>query len=254
VDSPLLLKETDQVPARVFVLVPCGGIGSRALAPGSATPKQYQRVCDRPLILHTLKVFEALPDLVTAVAVVVAAGDGFIDSVLQGRREIVLRCAGATRADTVLQGLQAWQASTTGPRPEDWVLVHDAARCLLEPDLVRHLVALCQDDEVGGLLALPLPDTLKSESAGRVLQTLERSGKWLAQTPQMFRCGRLIEALQAARATGLPVTDEASAMEALGLAPRLVGGSMRNFKITYPEDFGLAQALLQCAKDRTPLP
>jgi len=125
------------------------------------------------------------------------------------------------------------------------VLVHDAARCLIEPALVRHLIGLCLDDAVGGLLALPLPDTLKSESGGRVVQTLERSGKWLAQTPQMFRCGPLTEALEQARIGALPVTDEASAMEAQGLAPKLVAGSARNFKVTYPEDFALAQALLQ---------
>jgi 2-C-methyl-D-erythritol 4-phosphate cytidylyltransferase len=182
--------------------------------------------------------------LVGGVAVVVAASDGFIDGVLKDRKETILRCGGPTRADTVLQGLLAWQHSDGGPRPNDWVLVHDAARCLLEPAWVRRLVGQCRDDEVGGLLALPLPDTLKSESGGRVVQTLERSGKWLAQTPQMFRCGPLIE----------PVTDEASAMEALGLAPRLINGSVRNFKITYPEDFSLARALLQTSEERTPSP
>jgi 2-C-methyl-D-erythritol 4-phosphate cytidylyltransferase len=240
----------------VFVLIPSGGIGSRAVAPGAASdvPKQYQTVCDRPLILHTLRVFEALSDLVGGVAVVVAASDGFIDGVLKDRKETILRCGGPTRADTVLQGLLAWQHSDGGPRPNDWVLVHDAARCLLEPALVRRLVGQCRDDEVGGLLALPLPDTLKSESGGRVVQTLERSGKWLAQTPQMFRCGPLIEALQKARASAQPVTDEASAMEALGLAPRLINGSVRNFKITYPEDFSLARALLQTSEERTPSP
>lgn len=233
--------------SRVFVLIPSAGIGSRAVAPGGPVdlPKQYQLLCGQALILHTLRAFGSLPDLVSAVAVVVAPHDPYIDPLLQGRSEIILRCGGATRADTVRQGLQAWQQIPSGPGSEDWVLVHDAARCLIEPALVRRLIGQCAFDPVGGLLALPLPDTLKAESGGRVVQTLDRSGKWLAQTPQMFRCGTLLEALQKARASALPVTDEASAMEALGLAPMLVPGSARNFKITYPEDFSLAQALLQ---------
>jgi 2-C-methyl-D-erythritol 4-phosphate cytidylyltransferase len=246
---------TDRLPgaslqsarSRVFVLIPSAGVGSRAVAPGSPVdlPKQYQLLCGQALILHTLRVFQALPDLVTAVAVVVAPNDPHIDPLLRGRSETVLRSGGSTRSDTVRQGLQAWLQMPAGPAPDDWVLVHDAARCLIEPALVRRLVSQCDQDPVGGLLALPLPDTLKSERDGRVVQTLDRSGKWLAQTPQMFRCGALLEALQRARAHALPLTDEASAMEAIGLAPMLVPGSARNFKITYPEDFSLAQALLQ---------
>jgi 2-C-methyl-D-erythritol 4-phosphate cytidylyltransferase len=120
---------------------------------------------------------------------------------------------------------------------------------LLEPEQVRRLVDRCWDDSVGGLLALPLPDTLKSEHQGdlqgRVAQTLERGGKWLAQTPQMFRVAALVQALQAAQAQGLAITDESSAMEAQGLSPLLVAGSAQNFKITYPEDFSLAQAVLE---------
>jgi 2-C-methyl-D-erythritol 4-phosphate cytidylyltransferase len=122
--------------------------------------------------------------------------------------------------------------------------VHDAARCLIEPEQVRGLIERCRGDAVGGLLALPLPDTLKSERDGRVEQTLERAGKWLAQTPQMFRLGALEQALNLAQAQGLAVTDEASAMEAQGLAPLLVSGSAQNFKVTYPQDFRLAQAVL----------
>lgn len=230
--------------SKVFVLIASAGIGSRAGGPADL-PKQYQLLCGQALILHTLKVFQALPDLVGAVAIAVAPQDALIDPLLQGRSEVILRCGGSTRADTVRQGLQDWQQLAGGPGPDDWVLVHDAARCLIEPALVRRLIGQCRHDAVGGLLALPLPDTLKSESGGRVVQTLERSGKWLAQTPQMFRFGPLTEALEQARIGALPVTDEASAMEAQGLAPKLVAGSARNFKVTYPEDFALAQALLQ---------
>jgi 2-C-methyl-D-erythritol 4-phosphate cytidylyltransferase len=241
-------------PGRLFVLIPCAGVGSRALRPDAPVlPKQYQRLCGQPLLIHTLKVFESLAPWSVAIAVVVAPQDKLIDGLLQGRSVQVLRCGGATRADTVRQGLQDWQGLPGGPGADDWVLVHDAARCLLEPVQVRRLVDRCWGDAVGGLLALPLPDTLKSEHQsehpselkGRVAQTLERGGKWLAQTPQMFRVAALVQALQAAQAQGLSITDESSAMEAQGQSPLLVAGSAQNFKITYPEDFSLAQAVLE---------
>ena len=130
----------------------------------------------------------------------------------------------------------------------DWVLVHDAARCLITSAQINQLLDACLDDEVGGLLALPLPDTLKAAQAGRVSATLPRGDKWLAQTPQMFRIGSLLDALQVA---GDNVTDESSAIEALGLQPKLVSGSAQNFKVTYPEDFSLADAVLQSRNTRT---
>jgi 2-C-methyl-D-erythritol 4-phosphate cytidylyltransferase len=119
--------------------------------------------------------------------------------------------------------------------------VHDAARCLVTPAQINALITACQHDAVGGLLAHKLPDTLKSEADGRVLETIDRNHKWLAQTPQMFRIGALQKALKHA---GDAVTDESSAMEAMGLQPKLVPGSAQNFKVTYPEDFALAQAIL----------
>jgi 2-C-methyl-D-erythritol 4-phosphate cytidylyltransferase len=121
------------------------------------------------------------------------------------------------------------------------VLVHDAARCLLTPQLIEKLLLACLVDKVGGLLALPLPDTLKSECNGRVDITLDRSGKWLAQTPQMFRLEMLFQALMSADES---VTDEASAMEMSGLSPLLVPSAAFNFKVTYAEDLQMAQAIL----------
>ena len=121
------------------------------------------------------------------------------------------------------------------------MLVHDAARCLVTPTQISQLIDACEHDEVGGLLAHKLPDTLKQEAGGRVVTTLERGDKWLAQTPQMFHLGTLLRALEFA---GGAVTDESSAVEALGLTPRLVPGSAQNFKVTYPEDFALAEAIL----------
>jgi 2-C-methyl-D-erythritol 4-phosphate cytidylyltransferase len=128
-----------------------------------------------------------------------------------------------------------------GASVQDWVLVHDAARCLITPEQIDALIDACVNDPVGGLLALKLPDTLKREAGGRVAETVDRHDKWLAQTPQMFRLGPLMAALQAA---GDAVTDESSAMEFVGQAPLLVEGSAQNFKVTYPQDFALAQAVL----------
>lgn len=219
--------------SRFFALIPCAGSGSRS---GAAGPKQYQSIAGQPMVLHTLAAFAAVSRL-TATLVVVSPGDSFFD----GKSAIVLvaACGGSTRAQTVLNGLAA--LLERGAQAHDWVLVHDAARCLVMPAQIDALIDACQDDPVGGLLALKLPDTLKQARGDRVAQTVDRGDKWLAQTPQMFRLGALQQALQTA---GDAVTDESSAMEFMGLQPRLVEGSAQNFKVTYPQDFALAQAVL----------
>jgi len=218
--------------------VPCAGSGSRA---GTAQPKQYQPLAGRPLVQHTLAALGAVARI-DRLLVVVAPGD---DTLRQpGARWQLADCGGATRAESVCNGLDHLLAS--GAAPQDWVLVHDAARCLLTPALVDALIDACLPDAVGGLLALPLPDTLKRAQDGRVAATVERADKWLAQTPQMFRIGALRAALAPHAASGFAgITDEASAMEAAGQRPLLVRGSAQNVKITYPEDFALAQAVLQ---------
>lgn len=221
--------------ARFWALIPCAGSGSRA---GSAGPKQYQPVAGLPMVRHTLAAFAAVPRIERTL-VVVAPGDRFLQPDTSAAW-IVADCGGATRAASVTNGLAALRR--LGATDDDWVLVHDAARCLVTPAQIAQLIDACALDAVGGLLALKLPDTLKQEQAGRVVQTLERGDKWLAQTPQMFRLGLLQRALETA---GSQVTDESSAIEALGLAPRLVNGSAQNFKVTYPEDFALAEAVLQ---------
>lgn len=220
--------------ARCWALIPCAGSGSRA---GGAGPKQYQPVAGLPMVQHTLAAFAAVPQLQRTL-VVVAPGDHFLQPGPTAAWVVADR-GGATRAATVGNGLAVLRS--LGAADEDWVLVHDAARCLVTPAQITQLIEACAQDEVGGLLALKLPDTLKREAGGRVAQTLDRGDKWLAQTPQMFRLGLLQRALQEA---GDAVTDESSAIEALGLAPRLVGGSAQNFKVTYPEDFALAEAVL----------
>ncbi len=213
---------------------------------GAGGPKQYAVLAGRSVVAHTLQALGAVPRL-TATLVVLAPGD---DSLLLhapdfvGRRAWWAARGGDTRAATVAGGLLALRER--GARDGDWVLVHDAARCLLQPAWVDRLIDACVDDAVGGLLALPLADTLKAADAnGRVVNTLDRSGKWLAQTPQMFRLGLLERALREAAAADVPVTDEASAIEHLGLAPRLVPGDQENLKLTWPADFALAARLLQ---------
>ena len=226
------------ISPRCHALVPCAGSGSRA---GTAQPKQYQPLAGRPLVQHPLAALGAVARI-DRLLVVVAPGD---DTLRQpGARWQLADCGGATRAESVCNGLDHLLAS--GAAPQDWVLVHDAARCLLTPALVDALIDACLPDAVGGLLALPLPDTLKRAQDGRVAATVERADKWLAQTPQMFRIGALRAALAPHAASGFAgITDEASAMEAAGQRPLLVRGSAQNVKITYPEDFALAQAVLQ---------
>ncbi|MGA0570722.1 2-C-methyl-D-erythritol 4-phosphate cytidylyltransferase [Variovorax sp. VNK109] len=241
---------------RLFALIPCAGTGSRA---GMALAKQYTLVAGQAMVRHTVDAFRALRGELAGLWVVIAADDEAFRRILPdfGRRpgqdgagEHLLAAGGATRAATVLNGLRALLAhETAGAQADDWVLVHDAARCLVTPAQIRALVAACRHDAVGGLLAHRLADTLKQSAAAgadaRVSATLDRSDKWLAQTPQMFRIGALIEALEKA---GTQVTDEAGAMEAMGLEPLLVPGSAQNFKVTYPEDFALAEAVLNSRK------
>jgi 2-C-methyl-D-erythritol 4-phosphate cytidylyltransferase len=157
-----------------------------------------------------------------------------------GERMSALRCGGATRAESVRNGLAALRDDLAD---DDWVLVHDAARPCLTVDLLRRLLETLEGDAVGGLLAVPLADTLKrSDADQRVVRTEPRDGLWRAQTPQMFRYRFLVRALASADLAS--VTDEASAVEALGLSPRLVLGSERNVKVTYPEDLALAELIL----------
>lgn len=219
---------------RFWALVPCAGTGSRA---GTAGPKQYERIAGQPLVAHTLAALAAVKRI-SRTLVVVAPGDGFFER--NRTNALVVACGGATRAESVSNGL--YELCQVGATESDWVLVHDAARCLVTPALIDGLIDACEDDPVGGLLAQRLPDTLKREQDGRVAETLPREDKWLAQTPQMFRIGLLMQALERA---GPGVTDEAHAVESLGHRPRLVPGSSQNFKVTWHDDFALAEAVLK---------
>jgi 2-C-methyl-D-erythritol 4-phosphate cytidylyltransferase len=223
---------------RLFAIVPAAGSGARF---GEATPKQYRLLLGRPLLDHALAVLCAEPRI-DQVAVVLAPADAWFDRFDWSRhasRLRVLRCGGATRASTVRNALEALAGQADDG---DWVLVHDAARPCLDAEALRRLIDELADDEVGGLLATPVADTLKRAGAdGRVVGTEPRDGLWQAQTPQMFRRGLLLRALRQADAA---ITDEAGSIEALGLTPRLVDGSPANLKVTYAQDFALAEALL----------
>jgi len=221
--------------SEIFALVPAAGCGSRM---GSELPKQYLPMAGQPMIYHALATLCASPD-VSNVFVVLAPDDVYwhcYDWSLFGEKLQPLFCGGATRAESVLNGLMAAELEL-----DDWLLVHDAARpCLSHKQLARLIEAL-RDDEVGGILAVPVTDTLKRADAEcRIVHTENREGVWQAQTPQMFRTGLLLQALR----TAPNVTDDASAVEALGFHPKLVTSSYSNFKVTYPQDIELAELLL----------
>ena len=222
--------------ARCHALVPCAGVGLRA---GAGGPKQYASVGGRTVIAHTLAALAAVPRIVGTLVVLAPEDDQF-ERHAPGFAGHVARVGGATRAASVAAGLAVLRGQ--GVPEDDWVLVHDAARCLVRPAWIDVLIDACLGDPVGGLLALPVADTLKAEHEGRVQATVPRQHKWAAQTPQMFRLGLLERAL---REAGDAVTDESSAVEALGLAPRLVPGALENLKLTWPQDFALAERLLE---------
>jgi 2-C-methyl-D-erythritol 4-phosphate cytidylyltransferase len=219
-----------------FALVPAAGGGSRM---GAQIPKQYLPLAGRPLIRHALATLCSVT-LIERVYVVLAPddeywpGEEFIDLAAKLR---VLRCGGATRAESVANGLRAMANIVT---EDDWVLVHDAARACLSVDHVETLIRVVGNDAVGGILAVPVADTLKREAWGRIAATVPREDLWQAQTPQMFRHRMLSKALAVAPA----VTDEAGAIEALGLKPKLVAADTTNLKVTYPLDLKLAEWIL----------
>jgi 2-C-methyl-D-erythritol 4-phosphate cytidylyltransferase len=230
---------------RCFALVPCAGTGSRS---GSRGPKQYVRLAGEPLVSHTLRALGRVSRVCGILVVLSPDDDRFEDAVpdFVGDRRWVARCGGASRAQSVARGLRELTQHGAGSR--DWVLVHDAARCLIQASWVDRLIDACCHDEVGGLLAQPVADTLKRARDSRVDETVDRQHLWAAQTPQMFRLDLLRLALADA---GDMATDESSAIERLGYSPRLVRGPLTNLKITWPEDFELAEQLLAIANRAT---
>ena len=226
---------------RYYAIVPAAGSGSRF---GAEKPKQYLDLLGRPLIFHTLAALTAHP-AIDRVWVVLAPDDPFwptYDWSALGSKLETVRCGGATRADSVTNALRAAAISASD---DDWILVHDAARPCISQSMLDGLFDELAADPVGGILAVPVANTLKrADAAQRVAATESRDGLWQAQTPQMFRYGRLVEALEKCR----DVTDEAGAIEALGLKPKLVRGDTSNLKVTFPADLALAAMILRGRK------
>lgn len=233
---------------RYLALIPAAGSGSRF---GGETPKQYLLLHGVPLIRHTLAALLGDSRIARVVVVLSPDDDRWSEACLPvgaAERICVVREGGATRADSVINGIN-WLINELHVENEDWVLVHDAARPCLTPAQVGDLINTLGDDPVGGLLAIPVADTLKrADEQKQVVATIDRQQLWQAQTPQMFRLRHLQSALSRVDLSG--ITDEASAIERLGHHPRLVSGSLTNLKVTYPEDLDLA-AMILAAQHKT---
>jgi len=224
--------------SRFFGLVPAAGSGSRF---GVAGPKQYSLLAGKTMLFHAIEHLLGAPEMEVVFVVLAPADTEFRnhDWSAFGGRIAPLYCGGASRRDSVLNGLVA---AASAVDPNDWMLVHDAARpCLGRIELLRLIQEVGKDD-VGGILAVPVADTLKrADEEGRILATEPRERLWQAQTPQMFRHGMLLRALRGVE----QVTDEASAVEALGYRPKLVEGSTKNLKVTFPADLEIAERILR---------
>jgi 2-C-methyl-D-erythritol 4-phosphate cytidylyltransferase len=221
------------------VIIPAAGAGARM---ASVLPKQYMPLAGKPMISHAIQLFFNHPRI-ASIHIALSPEDTFWRSLtLEPASKLKLHYTGGeSRAETVLNTLHAINVAE-----EDWILVHDAARPGLTHRLLESLLNTLENDAVGGLLALPLADTLKrADAENRTEKTISRNSLWQAQTPQMFKYGVLKSALQANNSEGYSptFTDEAEAIEALGLQPKLVLGELRNLKVTYPQDLEMLEAL-----------
>ena len=221
--------------ALFHLIIPAAGAGSRM---GDVLPKQYLRLAGKPMIAHTIQVFLNHPRIASIHLALNPADEFWRSLTLEPASKLKLHYTGGeSRATTVLNTLNAIDVAV-----DDWVLVHDAARPGLTQQMLDKFLSELEHDPVGGLLAMPLADTLKqSDAFNHVAKTIPRAQLWQAQTPQMFRYSLLKQALAAYNGQS---TDEAEAVEALGLQPKLVQGELRNLKVTYPQDLALLEALL----------
>ena len=223
-----------------WALVPAAGVGRRMR---EAVPKQYLELCGKPVIQHTVERLAGNAQIAGTVVVLSAADQHW--RTLNIGRELNLHTAvgGEERCHSVLAGLEL--LSELGS-PADWVMVHDAARPCLRPADIDALISGVADHRVGGVLGIPVRDTMKRVNAAtEVVETVDRNRLWHALTPQMFRLAPLKDALETALARGLMVTDEAQAMELVGAAPLLIAGHPDNIKITEPGDRALASLLMR---------
>ncbi len=227
------------VKKKYWAVIPAAGAGRRM---ASKVPKQYLPLAGKTVLEQTLAVFFQHPDI-SGIVLVITEGDPYWQDIAANRAQqsipLIIATGGAERCHSVLNGL--YQLSHYAQN-NDWVLVHDAARpCLHSTDIDR-LIGTLSGHTVGGLLGLPMADTVKRcDKQNRVIQTVERNGLWRALTPQMFPLKLLINALESAIEHDVPITDEASAIELLNLAVQMVEGQAANIKITHPGDMQLAE-------------
>lgn len=229
--------------AKIIALIPAAGVGSRF---GSDRPKQYTKVLGQPVLFHTLNVLNQCTQI-EKLAIVLSPEDELFDQHQWPFFKMVkLRSGGASRAQSVKNGIKVLLHNSL-INENDWVLVHDAARCCLSLPLLNHFVDEAKKHPVGAILALPVADTLKrGDEHNEITETISRTQLWQAQTPQMFKASLLLSALEQADLEY--VTDEASAIEQIGLTPLLIEGALNNFKLTFPQDLTLAEAIINSRK------
>lgn len=223
-----------------WCVVPAAGVGKRM---GVNTPKQYLPLAGQPIAEHTLNTLLRV-SLFSGIAVALSEEDTYWQQCSAFNSPRILRCKGGVeRYHSVLNGLLALESKA---QPNDWVLVHDVARPCVRVSDIQRLITQVSEHPVGGILATPVRDTMKrANRAGEISETVDRSNLWHALTPQMFRYAVLRNAIEQGLAQRRPMTDEASAVEALGLHPLLIEGSVDNIKITHPQDLPLAALFLQ---------
>ncbi len=225
---------------KYWAVIPAAGVGKRMKAD---RPKQYLMLGEHTVLEQTIAIFEHHPKI-AGIVVIVTKGDPYwAELKVETGKPLLLADGGVERCHSVLNGLELLSSQAS---ENDWVLVHDAARPCLRQGDIDHLISELDGDELGGILAVPVRDTMKRDNgAGHIAQTEDRNGMWHALTPQMFPLSVLRESLQQALNDGFEVTDEASALEHKGLRPKLVEGYADNIKITRPEDLALAAFFLQ---------
>ena len=226
--------------SKIHVIIPAAGSGSRL---GDKIPKQFARIENRTVIEYIEGIFSRV-SLIDSISIALHPDEKFISSgnCQFSNKTKVLYCGGQTRSQTVFNAL----CNIHDTKDDDWILVHDAARIGITESIINQFITEMSTDKVGGIVAIPVPDTVKKVNKYlEVVATENREFLWLAQTPQMFKCKTLKHAIQSF--DGSP-TDEAEAVEAIGLQPKIFEGSALNFKITYPEDLYRAQSAINIIK------
>lgn len=227
--------------ANIFFIIPAGGVGSRMQAD---RPKQYLKLLDDQTVLeNTLRLFQSLENVHSG-ALGISTNDAYFPALNLSKDKLISYLAGETRSDTVFLGLKALANIA---KPDDWIIVHDAARPGLTNEELELFITevMYEEDSIGGIMAMPAVDTVKQVAHGQITQTIDRETIYLAQTPQMFRYQYLYQAYEEALTKKLAITDEASAIEALGYKPYIYQGYPHNFKITHPTDLRLMRFLLE---------